>query len=123
MFPEEYVQAPRSWTEKAYHHLIYFDQAEKGGHFAAWEQPQVFSEQLRAAFRTLPEASPVGSAILLEEAWESARRRESVAAGRHSRRRWSPGNQPFVKLLLQPGLQQADHIKTNLARAADDTAS
>jgi pimeloyl-ACP methyl ester carboxylesterase len=53
VFPEEYVQAPRSWTEKAYHHLIYFDQAEKGGHFAAWEQPQVFSEQLRAAFRTL----------------------------------------------------------------------
>ena len=53
VFPEEYVRAPRSWTEKAYHHLIYFDQAEKGGHFAAWEQPQVFSEQLRAAFRTL----------------------------------------------------------------------
>ena len=52
-FATEYVQAPRSWTEKAYHHLIYFDQAEKGGHFAAWEQPQVFSEQLRAAFRTL----------------------------------------------------------------------
>ena len=53
VFPEEYVQAPRSWTEKAYHNLIYFNQAEKGGHFAAWEQPQVFSEELRAAFRTL----------------------------------------------------------------------
>jgi pimeloyl-ACP methyl ester carboxylesterase len=53
VFPEEYVTAPRSWTEKAYHNLIYFRQAEKGGHFAAWEQPQLFSEELRAAFRTL----------------------------------------------------------------------
>jgi pimeloyl-ACP methyl ester carboxylesterase len=53
VFPDEYVTAPRSWTEKAYHNLIYFHQAEKGGHFAAWEQPQLFSEELRAAFRTL----------------------------------------------------------------------
>jgi pimeloyl-ACP methyl ester carboxylesterase len=53
VFPEEYVQAPRSWTEKAYHNLIYFHEAGRGGHFAAWEQPQVFSEELRAAFRTL----------------------------------------------------------------------
>jgi pimeloyl-ACP methyl ester carboxylesterase len=53
VFPDEYVTAPRSWTEKAYHDLIYFHEAERGGHFAAWEQPQVFSEELRAAFRTL----------------------------------------------------------------------
>jgi pimeloyl-ACP methyl ester carboxylesterase len=53
VFPEEYVHAPRSWTEKAYHNLIYFHEAEQGGHFAAWEQPQLFSEELRAAFRTL----------------------------------------------------------------------
>ena len=53
VFPEEYVQAPRSWTEKAYHNLIYFNHAERGGHFAAWEQPHVFSGELRAAFRTL----------------------------------------------------------------------
>jgi pimeloyl-ACP methyl ester carboxylesterase len=53
VFPEEYVQAPRSWTEQAYHHLIYFNEADKGGHFAAWEQPQLFSEELRAAFRSL----------------------------------------------------------------------
>ncbi|HWN59682.1 MAG TPA: alpha/beta hydrolase, partial [Streptosporangiaceae bacterium] len=52
VFPDEYVTAPRSWTEKAYHKLIYFHQAERGGHFAAWEQPQLFSEELRAAFRT-----------------------------------------------------------------------
>ena len=53
VFPDEYVQAPRSWTEKAYHNLIYFNQAERGGHFAAWEQPQLFSDELRAAFRAL----------------------------------------------------------------------
>ena len=52
VFLEEYVQAPGSWTERAYHNLIYFNEAEKGGHFAAWE-PQLFSEELRAAFCTL----------------------------------------------------------------------
>ena len=52
-FPEEYLQTPRSWTEQAYHDLIYFNEAERGGHFAAWEQPQLFAEELRAAFRTL----------------------------------------------------------------------
>jgi pimeloyl-ACP methyl ester carboxylesterase len=53
VFPEEYVQAPRSWTEQAYHNLIYFNEAEKGGHFAAWEQPELLSSELRAAFRSL----------------------------------------------------------------------
>jgi pimeloyl-ACP methyl ester carboxylesterase len=53
VFPEKYVTAPRSWTEQAYHNLIYFHEAEKGGHFAAWEQPQLFSEEMRAAFRIL----------------------------------------------------------------------
>ena len=53
VFPEEYVQAPRSWTEQAYHNLIYFNEAERGGHFSAWEQPQLLSEELRGAFRTL----------------------------------------------------------------------
>jgi pimeloyl-ACP methyl ester carboxylesterase len=53
VFPDEYVQAPRSWTEKAYHNLIYFNHAERGGHFAAWEQPQLLTEELRAAFGTL----------------------------------------------------------------------
>jgi hypothetical protein len=53
VFPEEYVHAPRSWTEKAYHNLIYFDEADRGGHFAAWERPQLLSEELRAAVRTL----------------------------------------------------------------------
>ena len=50
---ERYGPRGSFWTEHAYHHLIYFKEAERGGHFAAREQPQLFSEELRAAFRTL----------------------------------------------------------------------
>jgi pimeloyl-ACP methyl ester carboxylesterase len=53
VFPGEAFQAPRSWTERAYPNLIYFNEVDKGGHFAAWEQPQLFSEEVRAAFRSL----------------------------------------------------------------------
>jgi pimeloyl-ACP methyl ester carboxylesterase len=53
IFPGEQYQAPRSWAERAYPSLIYFNEVAKGGHFAAWEQPQLFSEELRAAFRSL----------------------------------------------------------------------
>jgi pimeloyl-ACP methyl ester carboxylesterase len=53
VFPSEQYQAPRSWAEKAYANLIYFNEVDKGGHFAAWEQPQLFSEELRTAFRSL----------------------------------------------------------------------
>jgi pimeloyl-ACP methyl ester carboxylesterase len=53
VFPGEQYQAPRSWAEKAYPNLIYFNEVDKGGHFAAWEEPQLFSEELRAAFRSL----------------------------------------------------------------------
>jgi pimeloyl-ACP methyl ester carboxylesterase len=53
VFPGEQYQAPRSWAEKAYPKLIYFNEVDKGGHFAAWEQPQLFSEEVRAAFRSL----------------------------------------------------------------------
>jgi pimeloyl-ACP methyl ester carboxylesterase len=53
VFPGEQYQAPRSWTERAYAKLIYYNRAEKGGHFAAWEQPQIFAAELRAAFRSL----------------------------------------------------------------------
>jgi hypothetical protein len=52
-YPGEQYQAPRSWTEKAYPKLIYYHQAAKGGHFAAWEEPQIFAEELRAAFRSV----------------------------------------------------------------------
>jgi pimeloyl-ACP methyl ester carboxylesterase len=52
-FPGEGYQAPRSWTERAYHNLIYYNQPDKGGHFAAWEQPQLFAEEVRAGLRPL----------------------------------------------------------------------
>jgi pimeloyl-ACP methyl ester carboxylesterase len=52
-FPDEIYQAPRSWTEKAYPKLIYYNRLSKGGHFAAWEQPELFSKEIRAAFRSL----------------------------------------------------------------------
>jgi pimeloyl-ACP methyl ester carboxylesterase len=53
VFPEEVYQAPRSWTERAYKNLIHFNKLPKGGHFAAWEQPKLFTEELRAGFRSL----------------------------------------------------------------------
>jgi pimeloyl-ACP methyl ester carboxylesterase len=52
-YPDEIYTAPRSWTQKAYPKLIYYNRLPKGGHFAAWEQPQEFSEELRASFRSL----------------------------------------------------------------------
>ncbi|MGH7016665.1 MAG: alpha/beta fold hydrolase [Caulobacteraceae bacterium] len=52
-FPDEIYTAPRSWTERAYPKLIYYHRAEKGGHFAAWEQPELFTNEVRAAFRAL----------------------------------------------------------------------
>ncbi len=54
VFPDELYPAPRSWTEKAYPNLIHFNnELDEGGHFAAWEQPQAFSEEVRASFRSL----------------------------------------------------------------------
>ena len=46
-------EAPRSWTERAYHKLIYYNRVDKGGHYAAWEQPELLSAELRAGFRSL----------------------------------------------------------------------
>jgi hypothetical protein len=51
VFPGEIYQAPRTWTERSYHRLIYFDEVSKGGHFAAWEQPQLFAQELRAVVK------------------------------------------------------------------------
>jgi pimeloyl-ACP methyl ester carboxylesterase len=53
VFPGEQYEAPRSWAERAYPNLIYFNEVDKGGHFAAWEQPQLFSAEIRSAFRSL----------------------------------------------------------------------
>src|SRR5262245_42562035 len=53
IFPGEQYQAPRSWTERAYPKLAYYNKVDKGGHFAAWEQPQLFAMELRAAFKSV----------------------------------------------------------------------
>jgi pimeloyl-ACP methyl ester carboxylesterase len=52
VFPGEIYQAPRSWAERSYHQLIYYNKVDKGGHFAAWEQPELFAGEIRAAFRS-----------------------------------------------------------------------
>ena len=53
VFPGEVYRAPETWARRAYRNLVYFNEAEKGGHFAAWEQPELFAAELRAAFRPL----------------------------------------------------------------------
>ena len=53
VFPDEIYAAPRSWAERAYPKLIYFNKLPKGGHFAAWEQPALFTAEMRTAFRSL----------------------------------------------------------------------
>jgi pimeloyl-ACP methyl ester carboxylesterase len=53
VFPKEPYQVPRSWAEKAYPNLIYFNEVDEGNHFAAWQEPELFTNELRAAFRTL----------------------------------------------------------------------
>ena len=53
VFPGEIYRAPRSWARRCYHKLIYFHEVDKGGHFAAWEEPELFAAELRAAFRSL----------------------------------------------------------------------
>jgi pimeloyl-ACP methyl ester carboxylesterase len=53
VFPGEIFQAPRHWVKKAYHNLIYFNEVDEGGHFAAWEEPELFASEMRAAFKPL----------------------------------------------------------------------
>jgi pimeloyl-ACP methyl ester carboxylesterase len=53
VFPEDVYRPPETWARRAYRNLIYFHEVDKGGHFAAWEQPQLFAEEIRAAFRSL----------------------------------------------------------------------
>jgi pimeloyl-ACP methyl ester carboxylesterase len=53
VFPRELYQAPRSWAEQAYPNLIYFNEVDEGNHFAAWQEPEIFTNELRAAFRSL----------------------------------------------------------------------
>jgi hypothetical protein len=53
VFPGEFYQSPRSWAEQAYAKLIHYNKVVKGGHFPAWEQPKLFSEEIRTCFRAL----------------------------------------------------------------------
>jgi pimeloyl-ACP methyl ester carboxylesterase len=53
VFPDELYLTPRSWAEKAYPKLVHFNEVAEGGHFATWEQPKIFTEELRAGFRSL----------------------------------------------------------------------
>jgi pimeloyl-ACP methyl ester carboxylesterase len=53
VFPRELYQAPRSWAERAYENLIYFNEVDRGNHFAAWQEPEIFADEVRAGFRSL----------------------------------------------------------------------
>ena len=53
VFPHEICKAPRSWAERAYPNLIYFNEVDRGNHFAAWQEPALFATEVRAAFRSL----------------------------------------------------------------------
>ncbi len=53
VFPDELYPAPRSWAEQAYPKLIHFNVVDRGGHFAAWEQPELLAKEVRTAFRSL----------------------------------------------------------------------
>ena len=56
-FPDEIYAAPKSWAERAYPKLLHYNKLPKGGHFAAWEQPQFFCEEIRASFKSLRSSS------------------------------------------------------------------
>jgi len=53
VFPGEVYKPPKEWAERAYRNLVYYHRVDKGGHFAAWEEPALFSSEVRAAFRSL----------------------------------------------------------------------
>jgi hypothetical protein len=53
VFPEEVYRPPKTWAQRAFPNLIYFNNADRGGHFAAWEHPEMFATELRAAFKSL----------------------------------------------------------------------
>jgi pimeloyl-ACP methyl ester carboxylesterase len=53
VFPGELYRAPETWARRAFHNLVYFHEVDRGGHFAAWEQPELYSAELRAAFQSL----------------------------------------------------------------------
>ena len=74
VFPDELYPAPRSWSERAYPRLIHYNKLDKGGHFAAWEQPQLFSEEVRAGFRPLRTSEASRDVVRSSPRQESAMR-------------------------------------------------
>jgi pimeloyl-ACP methyl ester carboxylesterase len=74
VFPDELYPAPRSWAERAYPKLIHYNRVDKGGHFAAWEQPQIFSEEVRAGLRPLRTSEVVRDVVRSSLRQESALR-------------------------------------------------
>jgi pimeloyl-ACP methyl ester carboxylesterase len=80
-FPDELYQAPRSWTERAYPKLIYYNKLDKGGHFAAWEQPELLSQELRAAFKSLRGEGGVaiiGGSLMVQHYLEDVAQRDHL---------------------------------------------
>src|SRR5207302_2824620 len=73
-FPDELYPTPRSWAERAYPKLIHYNKLDKGGHFAAWEQPQLFSEEVRAGCRSLRTSEAVREVVPSFSRQESAMR-------------------------------------------------
>ena len=72
VFPDEVYRVPEMWARRAYRKLIYFHEVDKGGHFAAWEEPQLFAEEIRAAFRPLRSGQAnSASALRGEEKWKT----------------------------------------------------
>ena len=87
VFPEEVYRAPETWARRAYRNLIYFNEVDKGGHFAAWEQPELFSAELRAALQiaSLVELKTIGARVHARAAlpWQ-VRRNIDRSSERHS---------------------------------------
>jgi pimeloyl-ACP methyl ester carboxylesterase len=67
VFPEDVYRAPETWARRAYPNLTYFHEVDKGGHFAAWEQPQLFAEEIRAAFKPLRSVQANTASVVLEQ--------------------------------------------------------
>ncbi len=110
VFPGEIYRAPRSWGEKNFHNLIYWNEVDKGGHFAAWEQPEIFASEVRAAFRPLRSAVTAARAdtptiVLVHGAFADA-----------------SGWQPVIELLQQDGYKVVA-VQNALASLAGDVES
>jgi quercetin dioxygenase-like cupin family protein len=69
VFPEDVYRPPETWARRAYVNLIYFHEVDKGGHFAAWEQPELFASEVRAAFAPLRNGAASSADISLQSAW------------------------------------------------------